>query len=180
MIISQNADCGPAMQYFPPDKINESFAVSFVGAANNDQTDEQQAKAKEFVASKIAKLKVDRREFDAQSEALVKSNVVYADKEYRRDLVASWVPDPDTPAVPSVITDAVVAVPLEESPGQVVAEGPGDATALGEADRMDADVGAARDARYIAASPLEMQDPNRHATSKNPSLTRCRSNRVDP
>ena len=37
---------------------------------------------------------------------------------------------------------------------------PGDATALGEADRMDADVGAARDARYIAAFEPEIQDLN--------------------
>ena len=159
-ILFQNADCGPAMQHFPPEKINDSFAVSFVADVRGDQTEQQQTEAKAFVASKIAKLKVDRREFDAQGEALVKSNVVYADKEYRRDLVASWVPDPNTPVVPTVITDVVVAVPLEESPGEVVAEGPGDATALGEAERMDADVGAARDARYIAAFEPEMQDLN--------------------
>ena len=85
---------------------------------------------------------------------------MYAEKEYRRDLVARWVPDPDTPSVPSIITDAVVAVPLEEAPGQVVAEGPGDATAAGEADRMDADVAAAREARYIAAFEPEVQDLN--------------------
>ena len=29
-ILFQNADCGPAMQHFPPDKITDSFAVSFV------------------------------------------------------------------------------------------------------------------------------------------------------
>ena len=123
-ILFQNADCGHAMQHFPPDKINDSCAVSFVADVKGDGADQQQTEAKSFVASKIAKLKVNRREFDKQSEALVRSNVVYADKVYRRDLVASWVPDPNTPVVPSVITDAVVAVPLEESPGQVVAEGP--------------------------------------------------------
>jgi len=46
-----------------------------------------------------------------------------ANKEYRRDLVASWAPDPDVPVAPRVITDSAVAVPLEESPGKDVAEG---------------------------------------------------------
>ena len=87
--------------------------------------------------------------------------MVYAEKEYRRDLVASWVPDPNVPVVPPVITDAVVAVPLEDSPGQVVAEGPGDATASGEMDRMDADIAAAREARYIAAFEPETEDLNK-------------------
>ena len=62
--------------------------------------------------------------------------------------------------MPKIITDAVVAVPLEEAPGQVVAEGPADATAAGEADRMDADVAAAMEARYIAAFEPEVQDLN--------------------
>ena len=85
--------------------------------------------------------------------------MVYAEKEYRRILVASWVPDPNVPVVAPVITDAVVAVPLEDSSGQVVAEGPGDATASGEMDRMDADIAAAREARYIAA--FEPEDLNK-------------------
>ena len=159
-ILFQNADCGPALRHFPPEKINDSFAVSFVTAQSTDEPDQQQSRAKEFVASKVAKLKVDRREFDRQALALRKTNVVYADAEYRRELVASWVPDPDVPLVPSVITDSVVAVPLEDSPGQVVAEGPGDATASGEADRNDSDVAAAREARYIAAFEPEAQDLN--------------------
>ena len=123
-ILFQNADCGEAMQHFPPEKINDSFAVSFVADVNGGSTGQKQADAQAFVASKIAKLRVNRKDFDAQGETLVKTNVVYADKEYRRDLVATWVPDPNSPTVPSVITDAVVAVPVEEeSPGQVVAEG---------------------------------------------------------
>ena len=124
-----------------------------------DQQQQQQAKAKATV-SKIAKLKVNRLEFDTQSDALVRTNEVYKNKIYRRDLVASWVPDRKTPLVPSVITDAVVSVPLEESLGQVIAEGPEDATAAGEAERMDADVGAARDARYVAAFEPDLQDLN--------------------
>ena len=125
-ILFQNADCGKAMQHFPPEKINDSFAVSFVADVKGNATGQKQADAKAFVASKIAKLKVNRVDFDAQSEILVKTNVVYADNEYRRDLVATWVPDRNTPIVPSVITDAVVAVPVEEDgPGQIVAEGDG-------------------------------------------------------
>ena len=68
------------------------------------------------------------------------------------------------PVVPPVITDAVVAVPLEDSPGQVVAEGPGDATASGEMDRMDADIAAAREARYIAAFEPETEDLNKQTS----------------
>ena len=75
-------------------------------------------------------------------------------------VVASWVLDPGVPVVPSVVLDSVVAVPLESSPGEVVAEGPGDATAAGELDRMDADIAAAREARYIAAFETEAQDLN--------------------
>ena len=96
-ILFQNADCGAALQQFPSDKINDSFAVSFVAAENFDQPEQRQTHAKEFVSSKIAKLKVDRREFDSQAEALTKFNMVYAEKEYRKDLVASWVPDANTP-----------------------------------------------------------------------------------
>ena len=105
-------------------RINDSFAVSFVADATNESTEQKQRDAKAFVSSKIAKLRVNRIDFDAQSDTLVRTNVVYADKEYRRDLVATWVPDPNCPLVPSVITDAVVAVPVEDDPpGQVVAEG---------------------------------------------------------
>ena len=39
-------------------------------------------------------------------------------------------------------------------------EGPADATAMGEAERMDADMAAARDARYIAAFEPDVQDLN--------------------
>lgn len=154
-ILFQNADCGPALQQFPSEESNNSFAVSFVGAE-----DMNQAQAQEFVKAKVAKLKVDRREFDLQAEALTKSNVVFSDKEYRRDLVSSWVPDPRVPVVPQVLLDRVVAVPLEGSPGEVVAEGPGDATASGELDRMDSDIAAAREARCIAAFEPEAQDLN--------------------
>ena len=77
-ILFQNADCGPALQQFPSDKVSDSFAVSFVSSESVEQPDQHQARAKAFVSSKIAKLKVDRREFDSQAEHLTKSNVVYA------------------------------------------------------------------------------------------------------
>ena len=48
-ILFQNADCGPALQRFPSEKISDSFAVSFVAASSEDSHAEQQAKAMEFV-----------------------------------------------------------------------------------------------------------------------------------
>ena len=44
--------------------------------------------------------------------------------------------------------------------GNFVEDGSRDATALGEMDRMDADIAAAREARYIAAFAPETQDLN--------------------
>ena len=82
------------------------------------------------------------------------TNKVYKETVYKADLVAKWCPDPATPTVPPIILDNVIAVPLcdgEGGPGRVVADGPGDATAAGEAERMDADVEAAKQARYISA-----------------------------
>ena len=66
-ILFQNADCGPALRQFPSPQIHDSFAVSFVAAP---AAGDPQAQAKEFVATKIAKLKVSRPEFDAQAAAL--------------------------------------------------------------------------------------------------------------
>ena len=50
-----------------------------------------------------------------------------------------------------MIVDSVVAVSVEEDAGIVVASGPGDATVAGAMERMDADVEAAKQARYINA-----------------------------
>ena len=99
----------------------------------------------------IAKLKVDRREFDEQARRLQEWNVVYGNTEYQEQLVAQWCPDPNIPEVPQIIVDSVVAVPVEEDPGKVVASGPADATESGEMDKADADVQAAKQARYISA-----------------------------
>ena len=63
--------------------------------------------------------------------------------------------------MPSIITDAVVVVNTEEGEvGEVVASGPGDATVAGEEERMDADVAAAKQARYISAFEPQAQDLN--------------------
>ena len=75
--------------------------------------------------------------FDAQATTLTKTNVVFATKSYFENMIATWVPDASVPVVPPVIMDAVVGVPLEESPGHVLAEGPADATAAVEDERMD-------------------------------------------
>ena len=80
-ILFQNADCGNALKQFPSEKINDSFAVSFVTAESAQEPEQQQAHAKRFVSSKIAKLKVNRREFDSQAEKLKQSNCVYAEKD---------------------------------------------------------------------------------------------------
>ena len=50
------------------------------------------------------------------------------------------MPDATTPNVPPIILDAVVAVPLDEEPGKVIASGPGDATAAGNEEQADVDV----------------------------------------
>ena len=77
--------------------------------------------------------------------------MVYEHTEYKVNLVAQWCPDAALPAVPSMIVDSVVAVPIEEDAGTMIASGPGDATAAGALERMDADVEAAKQARYINA-----------------------------
>ena len=53
-----------------------------------------------------------------------------------------------------------MAVPCGEGPGRVVASGPADATASGEAERQDAEVEAARQARYISAFEEQVRDLN--------------------
>ena len=54
----------------------------------------------------------------------------------------------------------MVAVPCGEDPGTVVASGPADATASGEAERQDAELEAARQARYISAFEEQVRDLN--------------------
>ena len=114
----------------------------------------------------IAKLKVHRAEFDRQAQALRTTNVVYKHTEYDADLVATWCPDEQTPAVPPMLVNSVVAVPLDDEPGTVVASGPGDATAAGSMDRQDADVESAKQSRFISAfSPDDIPGASESAAS---------------
>ena len=110
--------------------------------------------------SKIAKLMVLKSELDAQSAALHDINPVYHEAQYDEQLVASWVPDNATPTVPKIILDTVLAVPLGDDPGTVVASGPAEATVAGEQDRTDAEVEAAKQARFISAFEPQKSDLN--------------------
>ena len=87
------------------------------------------------------------------------------------ELVASWVPDPAVPAVPSVILDTVVAVATEDDGGRVISAGPADATAAGEEERLDAEVEASKNARYISAFEPQAQDLNEKLTSASHSVS---------
>ena len=86
--------------------------------------------------------------------------------------MGSWVPDVSTPIVPPVILDAVVAVPTTSDGDTVISSGPGEATAAGEQDRLDADVEAAKQTRYISAFELQVTDLNEqdNATTEVVSL----------
>ena len=53
-----------------------------------------------------------------------------------------------------------MAVQTVEDPGRMVASGPADATVDGEQDRLDADVDAAKQARYISAFEPQVADLN--------------------
>ena len=112
------------------------------------------------VVSKIATLKVNKSVFDKQAAALKETNIVYQEAIYDEQLLSSWVPDPTVDTVPPPILDAVVAVQAVNDPGQVVASGPADATADGEQDRLDPDVDAAKQARYISAFEPQVADLN--------------------
>ena len=113
-----NATCGQALESFPPTHVSRTFAVSFVNASTrrflalqarfqnqalgHEGLNADQAAATRAVrqaVSKIAKLIVDRRDYDAQAEALKQTNVVFASATYAADLVAAWVPDPNEPTV---------------------------------------------------------------------------------
>ena len=76
---------------------------------------------------------------------------MYKNTEYKADLLATWIPEATTPQVPQIILDTVVAVPLQDEPGKVIASGPGDATVAGNEEQADLDVEAAKAARTICA-----------------------------
>ena len=74
------------------------------------------------------------------------------------------------PRVPPPVLECVVAVPLgtedtDDTGGLVVASGPADATAAGEAERADADVEGAKQARFISAfNPDEIPGAQQSST----------------
>ena len=53
--------------------------------------------------------------------------------------------------MPQAILDCVVAVPVQETAGKVLASGPGDATVAGQQENEDLDTDAAKQSRYISA-----------------------------
>jgi len=165
-ILFPNATCGEALQHFPPTKVNDTFAVSFLTTSANEKSSQSElASHARQVVSKIAKLKVTKSLFDEQAAALKKTNIVYQEAIYDEQLLSSWVPDPAVDTVPPPILDAVVAVEAVKDPGQVVASGPADATVDGEQDRLDPDVDAAKQARYISAFEPQVADLNERSSA---------------
>ena len=103
-ILFGNASCTRALASFPPQSVSDSFAVSFVGRPDVQQstdapddtlkhegldkeTQNLQQLAKRAVKG-IAKLKVNRAEFDQQAAALRETNVVYKNADSLNGLVA--------------------------------------------------------------------------------------------
>ena len=165
-ILFPNAACGEALQRFPPKKITDTFAVSFLTTSvNANSSPEESTCHARDVVSKIAKLKITKSVFDKQAAALKETNTVYRDAIYDEDLVSSWLPDAAIDTVPPPILDAVVAVDALQEKGQMVASGPADATVHGEQDRLDADVDAAKQARYISAFEPQAADLNERNSS---------------
>ena len=105
--------------------------------------------------------------FGKQVEALQKTNIDCHDDIYNGQLLSSWVLDPVVDTLSPPISDAVVAVQTAEDPGRVVASGPADAIVDGRQVRLDADVDAAKQARYISAF-----EPQVAALNKQNSATK--------
>jgi hypothetical protein len=107
-ILIGNASCTKALQHFLPDNVTNQSAVSFAGKLAPEQQAgerddelvregldaEQQAAqlAAKRAVKGIARLKVDRAEFDEQARLLQRVNVAYAEATYREDIVARWCP----------------------------------------------------------------------------------------
>ena len=71
-------------------------------------------------------LQVDKKLFDEQANYLRKTNYVYADAQYRRDLVTDF---PDQPAVPSCLEACARFVPTRAADEDVTqARGPANST----------------------------------------------------
>ena len=110
------------------------------------------------MVSKIARLRVGREEFGRQARALMETNVVYSQTDYDAALVADWAPHPEVQTVPEVIVYCGFVVPRLEDAGTVRAHGPGDAIVGGEAEWLDVELEAVRQARYISAWKEQVRD----------------------
>jgi len=68
--------------------------------------------------------------------------------------------------VPKAILDCVVAVPVQDTAGKVLASGPGDATAAGQQEDADIDAEAAKESRYVSAfSPEDIPGASESSAS---------------
>lgn len=68
--------------------------------------------------------------------------------------------------MPKAILDCVVAVPVQDTAGKVLASGPGDATAAGQQEDADIDAEAAKESRYVSAfSPEDIPGASESSAS---------------
>ena len=125
-VLFQNGDAKEAIESLPPRKLNDAMAITFcTDLPRADQEDGRVA------VSKIVELRLKRALFLEQAEALMKTNPVYQARVDILDekLLTEWMQDAEE-AVPSVVLDCVVTVPVgEEGPGVMRQEGPAQATA---------------------------------------------------
>ena len=119
------------MKSFPPepDVVKDTFVAVFSGPdeeAGFKLTEEQQhAKALHAMRREVG-LQVDKRLFDEQAMHLRQTNSVYADAQYRQDLVTEF---PDQPAVPSCLEACARFVPTRAGEEDVTqARGPASST----------------------------------------------------
>lgn len=107
-----------------------------------------------------------------QGATLERDNIVYHGPTYDEQLKSSCVPDPAVGTVLQSILDAVVAIQAAEDPKRMVSSRPADATVDGERYRLDADVAATKQARYISAFEPQVADLNERnsATSEVAAL----------
>ena len=166
-ILFSNANVKKPISLLPPKDVNDSFAITMCKTLG----EEAQQEAKEEI-KKVAALQVVRSQYQKEAEALSSTNCVYNTAQYDEDLMAKWLPDPDLPAVPPPILDAVVSVPVEGSPGSVVAEGPATSTEGQQAMTAEDEIAAARESRFVSAFEPLVQDLNEqdHASAEVISL----------
>ena len=130
-IVFGNGKVDQAMKSFPPepDVVKDTFVAVFSGPdeeAGFKLTEEQQhAKALHAMRREVG-LQVDKGLFDEQAMHLRQTNYVYADAQYRQDLVTEF---PDQTAVPSCLEACARFVPTRAGEEDVTqARGPASST----------------------------------------------------